>query len=129
MAATVVLVATNTPAAGVPGARGRRGVRGPRRRETRAGIVVLTATAAVLALGPWLTLQPVLLSLLGLVLTLYLLCALGGGVLTIVAMPDSPVLGASGAIFGLFGVGFTVWRRRHLVLSPRSRMKALRADK
>src|SRR5439155_485134 len=55
-------------------------------------------------------------------LAIYLLCALGGGVLTIVAMPGSPVLGASGAIFGLSGVGFTVWRRRHLVLSPRSRM-------
>jgi len=55
-------------------------------------------------------------------LAIYLLCALGGGVLTIVAAPDTPVLGASGAIFGLFGVGFTVWRRRHLVLNPRSRM-------
>src|SRR5437762_112917 len=55
-------------------------------------------------------------------LVIYLLCALGGGVLTILAMPQTPVLGASGAIFGLFGVGFTVWRRRHLVLNPRSRM-------
>lgn len=55
-------------------------------------------------------------------LAIYLLCALGGGVLTILAAPDAPVLGASGAIFGLFGVGFTVWRRRHLVLNPRSRM-------
>jgi membrane associated rhomboid family serine protease len=55
-------------------------------------------------------------------LVIYLLCALGGGVLTILAAPASPVLGASGAIFGLFGVGFTVWRRRHLVLNPRSRM-------
>ena len=55
-------------------------------------------------------------------LVIYLLCALGGGVLTILAAPDSSVLGASGAIFGLFGVGFTVWRRRHLVLNPRARM-------
>jgi len=50
------------------------------------------------------------------------LCALGGGVLTILVTPLQPVIGASGAIFGLFGVGFTVWRRRHLVLNPRSRM-------
>jgi len=55
-------------------------------------------------------------------LVTYLLCALGGGVLTVLAAPQSPVLGASGAIFGLFGVGFVVWRRRHLVLNPRSRM-------
>ena len=55
-------------------------------------------------------------------LVIYLLCALGGGVLTILAAPNAPVLGASGAIFGLFGVGFVVWRRRHLVLNPRSRM-------
>jgi membrane associated rhomboid family serine protease len=55
-------------------------------------------------------------------LVIYLLCALGGGVLTILAAPTTPVLGASGAIFGLFGVGFTVWRRRHLILNPRSRM-------
>jgi membrane associated rhomboid family serine protease len=55
-------------------------------------------------------------------LIIYLLCALGGGVLTVLAAPGTPVLGASGAIFGLFGVGFTVWRRQHLVLNPRSRM-------
>jgi membrane associated rhomboid family serine protease len=55
-------------------------------------------------------------------LVIYLLCALGGGVLTILVSPLQPVIGASGAIFGLFGVGFTVWRRRHLVLNPRSRM-------
>src|SRR5438105_5064475 len=55
-------------------------------------------------------------------LVIYLLCALGGGVLTILVTPLQPVIGASGAIFGLFGVGFVVWRRRHLVLNPRSRM-------
>ena len=55
-------------------------------------------------------------------LVIYLLCALGGGVLTILAARDASVLGASGAIFGLFGVGFVVWRRRHLVPNPRSRM-------
>jgi membrane associated rhomboid family serine protease len=55
-------------------------------------------------------------------LVIYLLCALGGGVLTILLAPNRPVLGASGAIFGLFGVGFVVWRRHHLVLRPQSRM-------
>jgi membrane associated rhomboid family serine protease len=54
-------------------------------------------------------------------LAIYLLCALGGGVLTILASPNQPVIGASGAIFGLFGVGFIVWRRRHLILSQRAR--------
>lgn len=54
-------------------------------------------------------------------LAIYLLCALGGGALTILASPNQPVIGASGAIFGLFGVGFIVWRRRHLVLSRQAR--------
>lgn len=54
-------------------------------------------------------------------LGIYLLCALGGGVLTILAAPDQPVIGASGAIFGLFGLGFVVWRRHHLVLNRQAR--------
>jgi tetratricopeptide (TPR) repeat protein len=44
-----------------------------RRRGTRVGLLGLAAALAVLALGPWLLLQPALLSLLGVVLTLYLL--------------------------------------------------------
>ncbi len=44
-----------------------------RRPGTRLGVVSLAAAGAVLALGPWLVLQPTLLSLLGVVLTLYLL--------------------------------------------------------
>ncbi len=44
-----------------------------RRRGTRAGMVAFAAAAAVLALGPWLPLQPVLASLFGTALTLYLL--------------------------------------------------------
>jgi membrane associated rhomboid family serine protease len=54
-------------------------------------------------------------------LVLYLLCALGGSVLTILAAPDVPAAGASGAIFGLLGLGFMVSRRRHLVLGPQAR--------
>jgi tetratricopeptide (TPR) repeat protein len=46
---------------------------GYRRQGTRVGIVSLTAAVAVLALGPWLPLQPILLSLLGVASTLYLL--------------------------------------------------------
>jgi len=54
-------------------------------------------------------------------LVLYLLCALGGSVLTILAAPDSAAVGASGAIFGLFGLAFMVSRRRHLLLGPQAR--------
>jgi len=54
-------------------------------------------------------------------LVIYLLCALGGSVLTILLTPTQAAAGASGAIFGLFGVGFMVWRRRHLVLNPMAR--------
>ena len=44
-----------------------------RRRGTRVLILALAAAGAVLALGPWLLLQPALLSLPAVVLTLYLL--------------------------------------------------------
>jgi membrane associated rhomboid family serine protease len=54
-------------------------------------------------------------------LVLYLLCALGGSVLTILAAPDTQAVGASGAIFGLFGLAFIVSRRRHLLLGPQAR--------
>jgi membrane associated rhomboid family serine protease len=54
-------------------------------------------------------------------LVLYLLCALGGSVLTIIAAPESAAVGASGAIFGLFGLAFVVSRRRHLLLGPQAR--------
>jgi membrane associated rhomboid family serine protease len=54
-------------------------------------------------------------------LALYLLCALGGSVLTILVAPDSSAVGASGAIFGLFGLAFVVSRRRHLLLGPQAR--------
>jgi membrane associated rhomboid family serine protease len=54
-------------------------------------------------------------------LVLYLLCALGGSVLTILAAPESAAAGASGAIFGLFGLAFVVSRRRHLLLGPQAR--------
>jgi membrane associated rhomboid family serine protease len=52
---------------------------------------------------------------------IYLLCALGGNVLTILLAPNVPALGASGAIFGLFGLAFIVSRRRHLLLAPQAR--------
>jgi membrane associated rhomboid family serine protease len=53
---------------------------------------------------------------------MYVLCGLGGSVLTILlADPRSAAAGASGAIFGLFGVAFVVSRRRHLMLGPQAR--------
>lgn len=53
---------------------------------------------------------------------LYLLCGLGGSVLTILlADPRTVAAGASGAIFGLFGLAFVVSRRRHLLLGPQAR--------
>ena len=52
---------------------------------------------------------------------IYVLCALGGNVLTILFAPNNPALGASGAIFGLFGLAFVVSRRRHLLLGPEAR--------
>jgi tetratricopeptide (TPR) repeat protein len=44
-----------------------------RRRGTRVGAVVPAAVAAVLALGPWLLLQPAIFSVLGVTLTIYVL--------------------------------------------------------
>ena len=52
---------------------------------------------------------------------IYLLCAVGGSVLTILLAPASAAAGASGAIFGLFGLAFIVSRRRHLLLGPQAR--------
>jgi membrane associated rhomboid family serine protease len=48
-------------------------------------------------------------------LAVYLLSAVGGGVMYyFLAEPNAPAVGASGAIFGLFGAWFVVSRRLHL---------------
>jgi membrane associated rhomboid family serine protease len=52
---------------------------------------------------------------------IYLLCALGGSALTVLGAPLDFTAGASGAIFGLFGLAFVVSRRRHLLLGPQAR--------
>jgi membrane associated rhomboid family serine protease len=44
-------------------------------------------------------------------LALYLLSALGGNVLQYLISPETPAVGASGAIFGLFGAYFVVAKR------------------
>jgi membrane associated rhomboid family serine protease len=54
-------------------------------------------------------------------LIIYFLCGIGGSVMTILFSPDVPAAGASGAIFGLFGLAFVVSRRRHLLLGPQAR--------
>ena len=53
---------------------------------------------------------------------IYVLCAVGGSVLTILAAPDQLAVGASGAIFGMLGLAFAVSRRRHLALPRQTRM-------
>jgi membrane associated rhomboid family serine protease len=54
-------------------------------------------------------------------LAIYLLCAAGGSVLTILVAPQQAAVGASGAIFGLLGLAFAVSRRRHLALPRQTR--------
>ncbi|HEV7199395.1 MAG TPA: rhomboid family intramembrane serine protease [Candidatus Limnocylindria bacterium] len=54
-------------------------------------------------------------------LVIYLLCAAGGSVLTILVAPEQAAVGASGAIFGLLGLAFAVSRRRHLALPHQTR--------
>ena len=52
---------------------------------------------------------------------IYLLCAAGGSVLTILVDPAQSAAGASGAIFGLVGMLFVVSRRHHAVLGREAR--------
>jgi membrane associated rhomboid family serine protease len=52
---------------------------------------------------------------------IYLLCAAGGSVLTILVDPAQSAVGASGAIFGLIGLLFVVSRRHHAVLGREAR--------
>ena len=52
---------------------------------------------------------------------MYLLCAAGGSVLTILLDPTQFAGGASGAIFGIVGLLFVVGRRHHAVLGREAR--------
>jgi membrane associated rhomboid family serine protease len=52
---------------------------------------------------------------------IYLLCAAGGSVLTMLVDPVQFAAGASGAIFGLIGLLFIVSRRHHAVLGREAR--------
>ncbi|HEY6607960.1 MAG TPA: rhomboid family intramembrane serine protease [Candidatus Limnocylindria bacterium] len=52
---------------------------------------------------------------------IYLLCAAGGSVLTILVDQNAFAAGASGAIFGIVGLLFVVSRRHHAVLGPQGR--------
>jgi membrane associated rhomboid family serine protease len=52
---------------------------------------------------------------------IYLLCAAGGSVLTILVDPVQSAAGASGAIFGIVGLLFVVSRRHHAVLGREAR--------
>jgi membrane associated rhomboid family serine protease len=53
---------------------------------------------------------------------IYLLCAAGGSVLTILVDPTQFAAGASGAIFGIVGLLFVVSRRHHAVLGREARI-------
>jgi membrane associated rhomboid family serine protease len=53
---------------------------------------------------------------------IYLLCAAGGSVLTILVVPVQSAVGASGAIFGLVGLLLVVSRRHQAVLGREARM-------
>jgi len=55
-------------------------------------------------------------------LVIYLLCAAGGSILTMLVDPEQFAAGASGAIFGLVGLLFVVSRRHHAVLGREARM-------
>lgn len=52
---------------------------------------------------------------------IYLLCAAGGSVLTILVDPRQFAAGASGAIFGIIGLLFAVSRRHHAVVGREGR--------
>jgi membrane associated rhomboid family serine protease len=54
-------------------------------------------------------------------IAIYLLCAAGGSVLTILVDPRQFAVGASGAIFGIIGLLFAVSRRHHAVLGREGR--------
>src|SRR2546423_9031623 len=54
-------------------------------------------------------------------LLFYLLCAAAGSVASFVFGPDVPSVGASGAIFGLFGILMSASRTHHPVLDRRGR--------
>ena len=52
---------------------------------------------------------------------IYLLCAAGGSVVTILVDPTQYAAGASGAIFGIIGLLFVVSRRHHAVVGREAR--------
>ena len=54
-------------------------------------------------------------------LALYLICGIGGSVLTILLDPVQSAGGASGAIFGIVGLLFAATRRHHAVLGREAR--------
>jgi membrane associated rhomboid family serine protease len=54
-------------------------------------------------------------------LVIYLLCGIGGSVLTILIDPAQSAGGASGAIFGIIGLLFAATRRHHAVLGREAR--------